>query len=68
MRTQRRACTFRRNLRFFRNLKKEWMPEHDYTSQEQADALRYLTNYYNHQRPHSYNGYKTPVEAESLAG
>jgi len=55
--------------RFFTSLKTGWMPVHGYTSQGQAeaDALRYLTDY-NHQRPHSYNGYKTPVEAESLAG
>ena len=56
--------------RFFRSLKTEWMPEHGYASQGQAEAdvLRYLTGYYNHQRPHSYNGYKTPVDAESVAG
>lgn len=57
-------------VRFFRSLKTEWMPEHGYTSQgnAEADVLRYLTDYYNHQRPHSYNGYNTPVEAKSLAG
>ncbi|WP_411188106.1 IS3 family transposase [Pseudomonas sp.] len=56
--------------RFFRSLKTEWMPAHAYTNQGQAetDVLRYLTDYYKHQRPHSYNGYKTPVEAKSLAG
>lgn len=56
--------------RFFRSLKTEWMPEHGYVSQGQAEAdvLRYLTDYYNHQRPHSYNGYRTPAETESLAG
>ena len=56
--------------RFFRSLKTEWMPEHGYASQGQAEAdvLRYLTDYYNHQRPHSYNGYRTPAETESLAG
>lgn len=32
------------------------------------DVLRYLADYYNHQRPHSYNRYKTRVQAESLAG
>ncbi|WP_160015159.1 integrase core domain-containing protein [Pseudomonas sp. 8BK] len=31
-------------------------------------VLDYLTDYYNHQRPHSYNGYRTPAETESLAG
>ena len=56
--------------RSFRSLKTEWMPEHGYTSQGQAEAdvLRYLTSYYNHQRPHNYNGYKTQVDAESVAG
>lgn len=34
--------------RFFRSLKTEWMPEHGYASQGQAEAdvLRYLTGYY----------------------
>lgn len=56
--------------RFFRSLKTEWIPEHGYASKEQAEAdvLRYLTSYYNHQRPHSYNGYRTPVSAELLCG
>ncbi len=56
--------------RFFRSLKTEWIPEHGYASQEhaEADVLRYLTHHYNHQRPHSYNGYQTPAETESLAG
>lgn len=49
---------------FFRSLKTERVPEHGYASQGQAaaDVLRYLTDYYNHQRPHSYNGYRTPAE------
>jgi putative transposase len=52
--------------RFCRSLKTEWMPEHGYIHQGQAevDVLRYLTGYCSHQRPHSYNGYKTPVEVE----
>jgi hypothetical protein len=56
--------------RFFRSLKTEWMPEHGCTSQGQAEAnvLRYLTDYYNHQRPHTYIGYRTPAETKSLAG
>lgn len=56
--------------RFFRSLKTEWIPEHGYVSKEQAEAdvLRYLTSYYNQQRPHSYNGYLTPVTAELLCG
>lgn len=61
---------YRTDGAFFRRLKTEWMPERGYTSQGQAEAdvQRYLTCYYNHQRPRSYNGYKTPVDAESVAG
>jgi len=56
--------------RFFRSLKTEWMPEGGYPSQAAAevDVLRYVVNYYNHQRPHSYNGYQTPALAEALVG
>lgn len=56
--------------RLFRSLKTESMLEHGYINQgqDEADVVRYLTNYYNHQRPYSYNGYRTPVETESLAG
>lgn len=55
--------------RFFRSLKTEWMPVYGYANhgQAEADVLRYLTDYYNHQRPYSYNGYQTPVDAESAA-
>lgn len=56
--------------RFFRNLKMERMQEHGYASQEQvaADVLRYLTGYFNHPRPRSYNGCRAPAETESLDG
>ncbi|WJN61613.1 integrase core domain-containing protein [Pseudomonas sp. SO81] len=40
--------------RLFQKHETEWMPEHGYASQGQADAdvLRYLADYYDHQRPH----------------
>jgi len=55
--------------RLFISLQTEWMPEHGYSIQGQAEAdvLRYLTYYYNHQRPHRYSGYRTPAESDSLA-
>lgn len=56
--------------RFFRSLKSEWIPAGGYATaaKAQADVLRYLTDYYNYQRPHSYNGYQTPVERETGTG
>ncbi|MNF38206.1 Integrase core domain protein [compost metagenome] len=56
--------------RFFRSLKEEWIPASGYTTPAlaEADVLRYLTDFYNHRRPHSYNGYQTPAEHEALAG
>ncbi len=56
--------------RFFRSLKSEWIPASGYASQAEAEAdvLRYLTDYYNHRRPHSYNSYQTPAQREALAG
>lgn len=55
--------------RLFRSLKSEWIPKMGYLNNHQAttDVLRYLTIYYNQQRPHSTNGYKTPVAMELLA-
>ncbi|WP_371365441.1 IS3 family transposase [Pseudomonas sp. QL9] len=56
--------------RFFRSLKSEWIPPSGYVDQPQAEAdvLRYVTDYYNHQRPHSHNDYQTPARREELAG
>jgi putative transposase len=56
--------------RFFRSLKSEWMPAGGYATaaQAEADVLRYVTSYYNQQRPHSYNSYRTPVAREAMAG
>lgn len=55
--------------RFFRSLKTEWIPSAGYHNIDQAkqDVLRYVTSHYNHVRPHSYNGYKSPVRMESEA-
>ena len=55
--------------RFFRSLKTEWIPKLGYGTPEEAkaDVLRYVTHYYNRVRPHSYNGYQTPVAKEAAA-
>lgn len=55
--------------RFFRSLKTEWLPETGYLAPGVAkeDLLRYLTHYYNRQRPHSTNGYRTPIAMEAAA-
>lgn len=54
--------------RFFRSLKKEWVPLTGYFSyaQAQQDIAAYMY-YYNHQRGHSYNHYQTPAAAENAA-
>ncbi|HHM6355670.1 TPA: integrase core domain-containing protein [Pseudomonas aeruginosa] len=53
-----------------RSLKTEWVPSSGYVDQTQAEAdvLRYLTDYYNHQRPHRHNDYQTPAQREELIG
>ncbi len=55
--------------RFVRSLKTEWIPSDGYPNPElaEADVLRYLTNHYNQARPHSFNGYKTPLAMEAEA-
>ena len=52
--------------RVFRSLKTEWIPPKGYRSLEEArqDIGGYLSDYYNCQRPHSYNGGLTPAAAE----
>lgn len=54
--------------RFFRSLKKEWMPTTGYLSYAQAqhDIAAYM-QYYNYQRGHSYNHYLAPAVAENTA-
>jgi putative transposase len=55
--------------RFFGSLKSEWIQEVGYSDIDDAktDILYYLTHYYNRVRPHSYNGYRTPVAVEGVA-
>ncbi|MEZ8082757.1 integrase core domain-containing protein, partial [Enterovibrio norvegicus] len=52
--------------RLFRSLKSEWMPVTGYASFAEAskDISHYLMNYYNWNRPHSYNGGLPPAKAE----
>jgi putative transposase len=52
--------------RFFRSLKTEWIPEYGYEDVEKAkaDIMSYITHYYNHRRPHSYNDGQTPHARE----
>ncbi len=51
--------------RYFNTLKNECTNLHEYKTEEQlyqaVEEFAYVT--YNHVRPHSYNGYKTPFEA-----
>lgn len=51
--------------RFFGSLKSEWVPINGYQTAHEArlDVQRYVTRY-NTVRPHSYNGYRSPVAAE----
>ncbi|WP_282373341.1 integrase core domain-containing protein, partial [Pseudomonas sp. PS02290] len=54
--------------RFFGSLKSEWVPKEGYSSAHEAqlDVQRYVMRY-NSRRPHSYNGYCSPVAAERAA-
>jgi len=55
--------------RFFRSFKTEWMPKYGYSSYEEAerDTLKYILQYYNTKRGHSYNNYLSPNAAEAAA-
>ena len=55
--------------RFFRSLKHEWVPKCGYSShrQAEADVMQYVNHYYNKTRPHSTNGYLTPIAKELMA-
>ncbi len=52
--------------RVFRSLKSEWVPPEGYRDIHDAirDITPYLGRYYNHDRPHSFNGGLSPVEYE----
>lgn len=51
--------------RYFNTLKNEWVNLHEYhTEEELYDSIEeFAYVWYNHVRPHSYNGYQTPFEA-----
>lgn len=55
--------------RYFNTLKNELINEHICKTEEELyqaiEEYAYVT--YNHSRPHSYNGYKTPFEARYSA-
>ena len=55
--------------RYFNTLKNDLIYEHSYKTEESLyqaiEEYAYVT--YNHVRPHSYNGYKTPFEARYAA-
>lgn len=55
--------------RFFRSYKVEWMPKDFYPTYEEAEAdvLKYIIQYYNSVRGHSYNNYLSPNAAEKAA-
>jgi putative transposase len=52
--------------RLFRSLKSEWIPALGYRNLPEAkkDVGGYLMDYYNQQRPHTFNGGISPVAAE----
>jgi putative transposase len=52
--------------RLFRSLKTEWIPTLGYRSLPDAkkDVGSYLMDYYNPQRPHTFNGGISPLVAE----
>ena len=54
--------------RVFRSLKTEWIPSTWYCSinEAQKDISRYLMDYYNWKRPHSYNGGIAPAIKEKV--
>lgn len=55
--------------RTFRSFKTEWMPKTFYKSYEEAeyDILKFI-KYFNGNRLHTYNNYKTPIATERAVG
>ena len=53
--------------RYFNSLKNELIYPHDYPSKDNlyASVAEFSYIWYNHVRPHSYNGYKTPFQART---
>lgn len=55
--------------RYFNTLKNDLIYNHSYKTEDELyraiEEYAYVT--YNHVRPHSYNGYKTPFEARYSA-
>lgn len=51
--------------RYYNTLKNELIYQYEYKTDEELNAAieEYAYTWYNHVRPHSYNGYKTPFEA-----
>lgn len=51
--------------RYYNTLKNELIYQHEYKTDEELNAAieEYAYTWYNHVRPHSYNGCKTPFEA-----
>jgi transposase InsO family protein len=52
---------------FFASLKTEWMPQDGYetVSEAMADVFRYIEEFYNRKRLHSYLGYVSPTAFEA---
>ena len=52
--------------RFFRSLKTEWVPTIGYKNFNEAKQaiIKYIMDYYNQARPHTYNGGLSPNESE----
>ncbi len=51
---------------FFGTMKNEWLRDADFTTRADARhaVFEYIEVFYNRQRRHSFNGYRSPVEIE----
>ena len=52
------------NGKFYGTFKTEFISKHRFSSDEELNdkTIDYVYMYYNHVRPHSFNGYRTPFE------